>query len=100
MIDDLYKDLIVTASRVYGDAVVSSEPRVQELLALYAMISRMRILSFPRTVVSAEKIMRATIDTYFAPNKTIRELHELMKSEAELDPLEDFSEAAREDLRA
>jgi hypothetical protein len=59
----------------------------------------MRVLSLPRTVVSAEKIMQATIDTYFAPNKTIRELHELMKREEALDPLKDFSEAAREDLR-
>ena len=46
------------------------------------------------------KIMSATIDTYFAPNKTIRELHELMKSGAEIDPLKEFSEAAREELRA
>jgi hypothetical protein len=43
--EDLYKDFIVAASKVYGDAVVSSEPQIQELLALYAMISRMRVLS-------------------------------------------------------
>jgi hypothetical protein len=40
------------------------------------------------------------LDTYFEPNKTIRELHELMKSgRAAIDPLKDFSEAAREELR-
>jgi len=61
----------------------------------------MRVLSFPRTVACAEKIVNATLDTYFAPNKTIRELHELMKSGgAVIDPLRDFSEAAREELRA
>ena len=75
--EDLYKDFIVAASKVYGDAVVSDEPQIQELVALYAMISRMRVLSFPRTVACAEKIVNATLDTYFAPNKTIRELHEL-----------------------
>ena len=46
-----------------------------------------------------EKIVNATLDTYFAPNKRIRELHELMKSGAAIDPLKDFSEAAREELR-
>ncbi len=98
--EDLYKDFIVAASKVYGDAVVSDEPQIQELVALYAMISRMRVLSFPRTVACAEKIVNATLDTYFAPNKTIRELHELMKSGgAVIDPLKDFSEAAREELR-
>ena len=60
------------------------------------MISRMRVLSFPRTVACAEKVVSATVDTYFAPNKTMRELHELMKSgAAAIDPLKDFSEAAR-----
>jgi hypothetical protein len=97
--EDLYKDFIVAASKVYGDAIVSSEPQIQELVSLYAMISRMRVLSSPRTVGCADQIMRATIDTYFEPNKTIRELHELIKSGVGIDPLKDFSEAAREELR-
>lgn len=95
----LYKDFILAASRTFGDAVVSNEPQVQELLALYAMISTMRVLSVPRTVALAEKVMRATIETYFAPNKTTLELHELMRRDTAIDPLKDFSEAARDDLR-
>ena len=97
--EDLYKDFIVAASKVYGDAIVSDEPQIQELVSLYAMISRMRVLSSPRAVGCADQIMRATIDTYFEPNKTIRELHELIKSGVGIDPLKDFSEAAREELR-
>src|SRR5258708_37638641 len=58
--DDLYKDFIVTASKAYGDALLSNEPQVPELVALSALISRMRLLSSPRTVVSAEKIMEQT----------------------------------------
>jgi hypothetical protein len=96
--DDLYKDFIVAASKIYGDAILSSEPQIQEIVALYAMISRMRLMSLPRTVASAEKVMDTTITTYFAPNKTIRELHELMKTGAAIDPLKDFSEVAREEL--
>jgi hypothetical protein len=96
--EDLYRDFIVAASQAYGNAVVSNEPQIQELVALYAMISRMRILSSP-PVACADKIMHATIDTYFAPNKTIGELHELVKSGSVFDPLKDFSEMAREELR-
>jgi hypothetical protein len=98
--DDLYKDFIVAASKAYGDAILSNEPQVQELVALSALISRMRVVSLPRTVACAEKIMAATISTYFAPNKTFRELHELGKSGAGIDPLKDFSEAARQELQA
>jgi hypothetical protein len=98
--DDLYKDFIAAASKAYGNALVSNEPQVQELVALYAMISRMRVMSLPRTIACAEKVMRVTIDTYFAPNKTIHELHdELTKSATAIDPLKDFSEAARDELR-
>lgn len=98
--DDLYKDFILAASKAYGDALMSNEPRIQEILALYAMISRMRLMSLPRTVACAEKVMDTTLATYFAPNKTLRELHELTKSEVGIDPLKDFSEAAREELAA
>jgi hypothetical protein len=58
---------------------MSNEPKLQELVALYAMISKMRVLSLPRTVTCAEKIMKATVDTYFAPNKTVPKVHELVK---------------------
>ena len=98
--DDLYKDFIVAASKAYGDAMLSNEPQMQDLVALYAMISRMRVLSSARTIACAQKVMEATVDTYFAPNKTVRELRELIKSGAGIDPLKDFSEAAREELRA
>ncbi len=97
--DDLYKDFIVAASRAYGEAIVSNAPQMQELVALYAMISRMRVVSLPRTVASAEKVVDTTIGTYFAPNKKIPELHEMVKSGTGIDPLKDFSEVAREDLQ-
>ena len=98
--DDLYKDFILAASKAYGDALMSSEPQIQEILALYAMVSRMRLMSLPRTLACAEKVMDATLATYFAPNKTIRELHELTKNGAMIDPLRDFSEAARDEMQA
>lgn len=99
MRDELYKDFIVAASKAYGDAIVSNEAHIEDLVALYAMVSRMRVQSMPRTIECAEKVMLLTIDTYLAPNKTIRERYELLKSGAEIDPLKDFSFAAREELR-
>jgi hypothetical protein len=98
--DDLYKDFIVAASKAYGDAMLTNEPQMQDLVALYAMVSRMRVLSPARTVACAQRVMEATVDTYFAPNKAMQELHELIKSGAGIDPLKDFSEAAREELQA
>jgi len=103
--DDLYKDSMVAASKAWGEAILSNEPQMQELVALYAMISRMRVVSLPRTLACAEKVVDATIDTYFAPNKTIRELHEMVErggseKTAGIDPLKEFSELARAELQA
>ena len=52
--DDLYKEFIAAASKAYGETIVSNEPNVQELVALYAMISSMRVQSLPQTVANAE----------------------------------------------
>ncbi len=96
--DELYKDFIVAASKAYGDAIVSSEPQVQDLILLYAMVSRMRVQSDPRTVACAERIMMMTIGTFLAPNKPIVEHFELLKGGSEIDPLKEFSEAARDEM--
>jgi hypothetical protein len=96
---DLFRDFIIAASKTYGEAITSSDPQVQELINLYAMTSRMRVLSRPRTVACADRLIRATVDAYYAPNKTIQDLHELIKSGDGIDPLKEFSEAAREELR-
>ena len=73
--------------------------QIQELIALYAMISRMRVRSSPQTIVCAQNIMVLTIATYSSPNKSVPELRELLESSNEIDPLKEFAEATREELR-
>jgi hypothetical protein len=97
--EDLYRDFIIAASRAYSDALLNSEPQIPKLVSLYAMISRMRIVSMPRTVECADRIMLAIIDTYFSPNRSVRELRDLARVGSAIDPLRDFSEVAREEMR-
>ncbi len=98
--EDLIRDFIVAASKTYGDALVNSEPQMQEVVNLYALVSRMRVLAMPESVAAADRLLRAIIDTYFQPNRTVRDLHDLMKNSAGVDPLAEFSEAARKELSA
>jgi hypothetical protein len=95
---DLYRDFITAASKTYGDAIASSEPQLADLVALYSMISRMRVLSEPRTVSCADQVMGTIIDTYFSPNRSIRELRDLIRAGVGIDPLKEFSEAARDEV--
>jgi len=94
---DLYKDFILSASKAYGEALVINVPKVEELIGLYAMISRMRVMSSPNIVACAEQVLLKTTDTYFEPNRTVTELRELIRTGTGVDPLRDFAEAVREE---
>jgi hypothetical protein len=98
--EDLVREFIIAASKIYGDALVSNEPKLPEIIDLYAMVSRLRVLSMPQSVACADKVMRAVVDTYFAPNQTVRDLRNVVEQGAGVDPLKDFAEAAREELHA
>ena len=92
---ELYKDFILEASKVYTDAVMNNEPNIQELIALYGMLSRMRTMSSSAIVTCAERILVETTSAYSRPNQTLPELTELLKSGTGIDPLKDFAEAVR-----
>jgi hypothetical protein len=98
--EDLIRDFIVAASKTYGDAIGNSEPKMPEIVDLYAMVSRMRVLGMARSVACADIVMRAILDTYYAPNRTMADIRDIVKSGGPgIDPLRDFAEAAREELR-
>ncbi len=45
---------------------MNNEPQMKEIVEMYAMVSRMRALSMPQTVVQADTLLRNIIDRYFA----------------------------------
>src|SRR5438105_759145 len=93
----LYRQFIEEASKLYADALAHDQAEVSALVSVYALISRMRVLSSTAVVERAEAVVRMILDTYFAPNKTFPELRELMNSHT-MDPLRAFSEECREEL--
>ena len=96
--EELYKDFIEEASRLYADSLVHDTPDVSQLIRLYVMISRMRILASTRIVENADKVARMIVNNYLVPNKTFPELRDMVNSGA-LDPLRDFSEASRAEFQ-
>ena len=95
----MYKQFIEEASKLFADALVHDKSEVSALVGVYALISRMRVLSNSVVVERAEAVVRLIVNTYFLPNKTFPELRELMSGRV-LDPLREFSEACREELRS
>jgi hypothetical protein len=97
--EDLVRNFIIAASKAYGDAIINSEPKMPELVDLYAMVSRMRVLGMTKTTACADVVMRTIVETYFTPNRTLADLRDLTKTGHGIDPLKDFSTAAREELQ-
>ena len=91
---DTYRIFIEQASKLYIEALQSDKPDVSALMGLYALISRMRVLSSTSVVECADDIVKKIIASYLEPNKTFPELQK-MASSGLIDPLRQFSEAAR-----
>lgn len=93
----LYKQFLDEASKLYADALAHDKAEIAALVSVYALISRMRVVSSSVVVEKAQEVLQVIVEAYFAPNRTFPELRELINSDA-LDPLRAFSEECREEL--
>jgi hypothetical protein len=95
--EDLYKEFIEEASKLYADALVHNISDISKLVDLYALINMMHVISPRNTFEAAEKVGRTIVSTYLAPDKAVPELEQMM-NRGEIDVLEKFSEAARQEF--
>ena len=96
---ELYKEFIETATQCYADALQHEKPDFPALVNLYGKIGRMRVLSSPKVLASAEQIGQKIANMYLEPNKTFIELREMI-NKSTIDILGDFGEACREEFRS
>ena len=96
---ELYREFVDKGSRLYIDALTHDTPDLSKAIDLYALISRMRILSSPRVIEKADEVALAIIECYPQPNKTFDDVRSMV-NQHRLNPLQGFSEACREELKA
>ena len=63
---------------------------------MYTKIGRMRVLSSPAVIASAEQVGQQILAAYLEPNKELRD----MVHTGSIDVLHDFTEACRQELEA
>lgn len=95
--EKLYRSFIEEASRLYGDALVNDKSEIAQLVNLYALVGRMRIVSSDEVVHAAERAGHLILETYMSPNRSLVDLPKLI---GEMDPLREFGEACRRELQA
>ena len=94
---DAYRVFIEQASNLYIEVLQNDHANVSALMGLYAQVSRMRVLSSASVVEAADQIVKKIVSTYLEPNKSFPELQKMAASGL-IDPLREFSEAARAEL--
>lgn len=96
---DLYKVFIEEASKSYAHALEHDMVDASNLIHLYTLVSQMRIFSSQAVLNHVDRVMRMIIEAYKNPNKSIRDIVARDHESDVLDPLRDFSNACRDELR-
>jgi len=95
----LFGRFLDEAAKLYADALQSKrEDAAALMIGIYALTNRIRLSSSARVVESADAVARIIMDAYLSPNMTLQEVRNRWV-ERHIDPLRDFSEACREELR-
>lgn len=95
----LYKKFIEESSRMYGDALVHNTTDFTGLIALYSLISMMRVISTQPVIEHAVHVAQKIAAIYNQPNRTPAELDAMIETDA-VDLLQPFSDACRREIEA
>jgi hypothetical protein len=96
----LYAEFIMEAARRFTEAWSHHAESPEVVAGLYSAVNRMRLGSSDEVIRIAHQVIRQVIEAYATPDRSFDELRERAGSEEGMDPLRDFSEACRVELRA
>ena len=97
--ESLYKEFIMEASRLFGDAMMKSLERPDQLVGLYGILSRIRLISGDEVLSKAVGCCHRIVELYRRPNMTAEQIRAAFEAN-EFDPLKEFSAACRMELLA
>ena len=100
--ESLYKEFITEASRLTVDAVAHSLEGPDQLMALYGILSCIRLMSGEEVVRRGEACCRRIVELYGRPNLTTDQIRAAVEAHDldDIDPLKEFSTACRNELLA
>ena len=98
--ESLYNEFITEASRLAVDAVAHCLERPDQIMALYGILSRIRLISGEEVVRQGEACCRRIIELYGRPNLTTDQIRAAVEAHDvdEIDPLKEFSTVCRNEL--
>ena len=100
--ESLYNEFITEASRLAVDALTHSLKQPDQLMALYGILSCIRLVSGEEVVRQGEACCRRIVELYGRPNLTTDQIRAAVETHDldGIDPLKEFSTACRNELLA
>jgi hypothetical protein len=95
---ELFGRFLDEAAKLYADALQTKRDDISRLIGIYALANRVRLISSAKVVQAADAVAEIIVESYAAPNLTMEEMRANW-IDRNIDPLRDFSEACREELR-
>jgi hypothetical protein len=95
--ETLYGEFIGECAKLLMESLTHSLEKPETMLAVLALINRIRLCASETVLEQAERLLRRITDQYLSPNLTLDELHELARS-TNADLLREFAETCRAEL--
>jgi len=95
----LYADFIQFATKVYVDATTKNLDDTGDLVALYALVSRIRLFASEPVISAAEQFAAKVTRRYGEASLSLGDLRNATIA-PHVDPLHDFSTLCRQEMRS
>jgi hypothetical protein len=95
---ELYSDFIRHGTECYAKALSQGLDNIDEIVAMYALVNRIRLFGSDRVLEAAEAFVKKLVARYGEKNWTIEQIKSAALEE-HVDPLNDFALKCRSELR-
>lgn len=96
--EQLYVEFIAESSKLIIEAFEHQLQNLERMTALYSVLNRIRLRCSEEVLAAADRTATRIVERYLGPNLSPEEIRRTMLARPD-DPLKDFSEACRQELR-
>jgi hypothetical protein len=96
--EDLYSEFIRQGTACYAKALSQSLENIDEIVAMYALVNRIRLFASSSVLEAAEAFVKKLVEKYGETNMSIDQIKSVAM-EQHADPLNDFALKCRAELR-
>jgi hypothetical protein len=96
--EELYSEFIRQGTACYAKALAQSLDRIDEIVAMYALVNRIRLFASESVLQAAEVFVKKLVEKFGEKNMSIDQIKSVAL-EQHVDPLNDFALKCRSELR-